>query len=245
MLSSVPTRRHPVLVVCVCKSGANKFACNRHKLLELLHGNKLVRTESDNTTRAAWFCLCLCCCCCRYIYSVVIVIRIHVEQTCEWQPCFSYPLDHSCFVAVPAKNTGTDHKKLWILQFQRRNNEDDLEVHRSVREGNNYCLFDRHISITNPQFHGEINDKQEELANGNGTKEDSMGFDFGEISLSAPDYLDYSLLVMESFPPDKWWLVSFPNNNNYINGNPCWLIKINLSRILLQTNDNNLLNFNQ
>lgn len=43
-----------------------------------------------------------------------------------------------------------------------------------------------------------------ELANGNGTKEDSMGFDFGEISLSAPDYLDYSLLVMESFPPDKW-----------------------------------------
>lgn len=163
-----------LLVVCVCKSGANKFACNRHKLLELLHGNKLVRTESDNTTRAAWFCLCRCCC--RYIYSVVIVIRIHVEQTCEWQPCFSYPLDHSCFVAVPAKNTGTDHKKLWILQFQRRNNEDDLEVHRSVREGNNYCLFDRHISITNPQFHGEINDKQEELGTGK-WKWHQRGFD--------------------------------------------------------------------
>lgn len=42
----------PLVYILVCKREANKFACNRHKLLELLHGNKLVRTESDNTTAA-------------------------------------------------------------------------------------------------------------------------------------------------------------------------------------------------
>lgn len=78
-------------------------------------------------------------------------------------------------------------------------------MHRIVWEGNNYCLFDRHISITNHKSMEKLtrSKRYRELENGNGTKEDSMGFDFGEISLSAPDYLDYSLLVMESFPPDK------------------------------------------
>lgn len=130
-----------------CKTEANKFVFNRYKLLELLHGNKLVRTESDNTAAAAaslrprmvWL---------AGSGLVVIVIRIHVEQTCEWQPCFSYPIPHSCFRPQRTQANAAfddDRKELWMLRFQRLQQTQSRAEHQSIRSSvcNNY----RHISI--------------------------------------------------------------------------------------------------
>lgn len=162
-----------------CKTEANKFVFNRYKLLELLHGNKLVRTESDNTAAAAaslrprmvWL---------AGSGLVVIVIRIHVEQTCEWQPCFSYPIPHSCFRPQRTQANAAfddDRKELWMLRFQR------LQQTQSRAEQNiNPSVVQIAIIIDifqlKREFLGEINDHNEWDGNG---KWSQRGFVVGSV----------------------------------------------------------------
>lgn len=162
---------HRLGLPCVCHSGTNKFACNHHKLLELLHGNKLVRTESDNTTHSMLACHC---CCCYVFILVVIVIRIHVERADIWMATvfFLFPI-HVLLQYRLGKEQRTLRHRTTIRNYEFSNFTGEItrlwETMETTMPIHILVIIITAVSIDTfqlehnlqEQFHGEINEEMD------------------------------------------------------------------------------------
>lgn len=160
-----------------CKSGANKFVCNRYKLLELLHGNKLVRTESDNTAAAALRPRMVCshsnsdsCWADMWMATVFFLFPIHVSRGKEHR-------------RMPPSMTTTRNYE--GFDFRGEASRAEQNINPSIVEIAIITASSIDIFQLKREFHGEINEDNEwdGDGNGNGPKEDLLWVSVGDYQL--------------------------------------------------------------